>query len=529
MNSKKSFLVKGIIGLVFASSSLLAFAEEEKAQMNGRFEIVRFDVQGSTLLSEQEIDQMLAPFAGKDQNFGSVQKAVEALESAYRKRGFNVVQVILPEQELNHGVVQMKVVEARIGKVSVAGNKFFDEANIKRSFPTLKEGESPNMIEVTRNLKLANENPQKKNTVQLHSQAQEGVIDAVIQVADEKPWAAAVSLDNTGDLHTGRNRITGLLQHANIGGLDHILSMQYGTSVSHPDDVTIFGAGYHIPLYSLGDSLDFYTSYSNVDSGIVNAGGFGFAVSGNGTVYGTRYNHNFTKNGDYESSLSAGLDYKAFRNDISLSDVALGHNVTVHPISLTYSGNWAVVGTTLNFMLAGFHNIPGGTHGSEKDFEAARIGANKNYNIVRYTGVFAHAFKGDWQVRFILNGQITPDALVQGEQFGMGGASSVRGFFERELADDDGFTTNLELYTPNLCSGNLQCRLLSFYDAGYLSRNNALPEEITHQSIGSVGLGFRVSLAPNWAAQTDWAYVVDGSTFSPTGSNRAHFKLILTF
>lgn len=529
MNHKKSFLVKGIIGLALASGSLLALADEEKAQMIGRFEIVRFDVQGNTLLSEQEIDQMLAPFAGKDQDFGSVQRAVEALELAYRQKGFTIVRVILPEQEINHGVVQMKVVESRIGKVSVTGNKFFDEANIKRSFPALKEGEPPNMIAVRKNLKLANDNPQKKNTVQLQSEDQEGVVDAVIQVTDNKPWSAAVSLDNTGDPQTGRNRITGLFQHANIGGLDHILSMQYGTSISHPHDVTILGAGYHIPLYSLGDSLDFYASYSNVDSGIVNAGGFGFAVSGNGTIYGTRYNHNFMKRGDYESMLSAGFDYKAFNNNISLEDVPLGNDVTVHPISLTYSGNWTMVGTTLSVLLSGIHNIPGGSHGSGADFEAARAGANKNYNILRYSGVFAHAFKKDWQVRFILNGQITSDALVQGEQFGVGGANSVRGFLERELSDDEGITTNLELYTPNMCSGNLQCRLLSFYDAGYLSRNNALPEEITHQSVGSVGLGFRMSLAPNWSAQTDWAYVVDGSTLSPTGSNRAHFKLILTF
>ena len=46
---------------------------------------------------------------------------LEALEAAYRERGYNVVTVELPEQELNGGVVQLRVVETRIGRVSVKG------------------------------------------------------------------------------------------------------------------------------------------------------------------------------------------------------------------------------------------------------------------------------------------------------------------------------------------------------------------------------------------------------------------------
>lgn len=529
MKNKKSRWIKGIIGLAIASGSLVSHANEEKTSLAGRFEISRFDVQGNTLLPEQEINQLLAPYAGQNQDFGSVQKAVEALELAYRNKGYSVVRVVLPEQELNHGVVHLQVIEAKLGKVSVSDNKFFDEANIKSSIPSLKEGESPNMFDVATEVKLANENPAKKNVVQLQSGQQEGTVDAVIKVTDEKPWTAAVALDNTGDLQTGRNRITAAYQHANIGGRDHVLSMQYSTSVSQPHNVTIAGAGYHIPFYSLGDSLDLYTSYSNVDSGTVDVSGFGFDVSGNGLVVGTRYNHNLAKKGDYESVLSPGLDYKAFRNNINLFDTPLGNDVTVHPLSLTYAGNWVKEKTAVNFIVSGIHNIPGGKHGSSEDFERARVNASPNYTLVRYSASIGHALPKDWQVRFAVTGQWTRDALVPGEQFGVGGANSVRGFLERELVNDEGRITNLELYTPNLCSDNLQCRVLGFYDTGYLSRNYALFGEDQQQSVGSVGLGFRVNLARQWSAQTDWAYVVDGADYTKSGSNRAHFRLIMTF
>jgi hemolysin activation/secretion protein len=118
---------------------------------------------------------------------------------------------------------------------------------------------------------------------------------------------------------------------------------------------------------------------------------------------------------------------------------------------------------------------------------------------------------------------------VQGEQFGAGGASSVRGFEEREVANDQGRATNAELYTPNLCAGAAQCRLLGFYDTGYVSRNNPLPGEGTQESIGSVGFGLRLNVERYLALQVDYARVVDASDTTPKGSHRLHFRMLATY
>ena len=72
-----------------------------------RFEISRFEVAGNTLLDPKEIDQAVAPHAGPNRDFGDVQRALEALEALYHARGYNVVSVQLPEQELNGGVVRL--------------------------------------------------------------------------------------------------------------------------------------------------------------------------------------------------------------------------------------------------------------------------------------------------------------------------------------------------------------------------------------------------------------------------------------
>lgn len=516
---------------------LLTFATtlhaEENVQPITRFDIARFEVDGNTLLPSQKVTQLLAPYAGKQRDFGDVQHALEALEKAYRDRGYSVVQVTLPEQELNHGVVHFKVIETKLVNVTVEGNHTFDEENIRNSLPELRAGETPDMSAISRSLKVANENPAKKTTLQLQSGEQVGGIKALVKVSDEKAWSINTSIDNTGDTNTGRNRMSVQLQHANIGGLDHVANLQYTTSLDHPDKVSVYGAGYHIPLYTLGDSLDFFGSYSDVDSGTVSAGLLNLQVSGKGSTLGARYNHNFDRVGDYESKLIGGFDYKAFKNNVTWLGTPLGNDITVRPLSLTYSANAPRSGSMIDYYLTGAHNLPGGDNGSSDDFNRVRSGAPANYKLLRYGANYMRPLTGDWLLHAALNGQYTRDALVPGEQFGAGGATTVRGFSERAISNDSGRATSLEVYAPNMCSSirntSAQCRMLGFFDHAYVSRNNALAGEQQHASIGSVGIGFRMDIEKTFTLQMDFGHVIDGTDTQAKGGQRLHFKMVASY
>ncbi len=517
--------------MAFAVLAIPASAAGEQDAI-GSFEITRFEVQGNTLLPPQAVDSLLLSYTGKQRDFGDVQRALEALEAAYHARGYNVVQVALPEQELNQGVVRFQVIETRLGKVRVEGNTVFGEANIRRSVPGLQEGQSPNIAAVSSSLKLANENPSKKTTLQLQSGDKDDEVNALLKVADEKAWRIGASLDNNGNESTGESQLTLQFQHANIADLDHVLSMQYTTTLEKPSQISVYGVGYHIPLYALGDSVDLFASYSDVESGSVLAGILNLQVNGRGTVVGGRYNQNLRRKGDYESRLTYGIDYKAFQNNVSLSGLQLGSDVTVHPVSVAYSGNWSASGSEAGFSVTALHNVPGGDRGGSTDFNNVRTGASASYSILRYGAAYARALPNDWQMRFSLTGQHTSDALVPGEQFGAGGASSVRGFTERELSNDIGQVVNAELYTPNLCAQQSiagQCRVLAFYDAGHVRRNDPLAGEQIKASISSIGLGLRLNIGKMLTMQMDYGHVLDGGVVQAKGDDRLHVRLGLAY
>ncbi|GAB3405156.1 BamA/TamA family outer membrane protein [Massilia agilis] len=520
-----------LAGSVLAAAVSAAWAGETAEPGDViRFEISRFDVSGNTLLAPADVERVVAPFAGRNRDFGDVQRALEALEELYHERGYNVVTVQLPEQELNGGVVRLQVVQTKIGKVQVSGNKAFSEQNIRRSLPTLQPGQTPNLKQVSANLKLANENPAKKISLGLSGGEADDEVDARVEVQDERPWKVMANLDNTGTAATGKTHAGVVLQHANLFGLDHVASLQYTTTVEHPDQVAVWGVGYHIPLYALGDSVDLFGSYSNVDSGTVSAGLFNLAVSGKGAVYGARYNQILARRGDYESRLVYGLDYKAYRNSVLLYGQDFGNNVTVHPLSVAYMGTLPLPGAEANFSISAAHNIAGGSRGSAADFERARSGAKAAFNLLRFSGAFSMALAGDWQARMLANGQYTADALVPGEQFGAGGSTSVRGFNERDLATDSGVLLNYELYTPNLCGkANWQCRLLAFYDTAYGKRNHTLPGELTSTAIASTGVGLRFAVGSSASIQLDYGHVLKEGALTGTSKNKLHVRVGLAY
>ncbi|MFM9972080.1 MAG: ShlB/FhaC/HecB family hemolysin secretion/activation protein [Burkholderiales bacterium] len=508
-----------------------------------KFDIRSFIVEGATLLPKEDIEAAVRPFTGNGKDFADVQRALEALERAYTDKGYSAVQVILPEQELDKGEVRFKIVEARIARLVIEGSKFFDEENIARSLTSLRSGEPPNIHRIADNLRVANENPAKQTTVLLRGGSEEGQVDAVVRVTDERPTKYSVTMDNTGTQQTGLYRLGFGYQNSNVWNRDHVFSMQYVTSPSdndhpastipHPNrNVFILGASYRVPLYSFGDSLDVSVGYSNVNSGLIQNL---FNVSGSGSIFGLRYNANLRKWGEIEQRLAFGLDWRGYRNRVTVAGAALVPDVTVHPISVTYYGVYRTGASETSFNAGVFRNLPGGNDGHSQAFEAARAGGEANYFVARYGINHLQAFANEWQMRLGFNGQLTRDRLVSGEQFGIGGADSVRGFLEREVVSDNGYRGTVEFYTPDYASkipflpGGSRLRSLFFYDFGLVQRYRPLLGEQFQSAIASYGIGLRFSRGNNLSMRFDYGVVADAGGTQGRFENRAHATFSYVF
>lgn len=516
--------------LVFILLSRAAYAQAPAAAPPPRFDIQAFVIEGNTLFQPWELYAQVEPFTGKQKDFGDIQRALEALQKFYPSRGYNAVRVLVPEQDIRAGRVRLQVIEARVRNVKIQGNRFFDDDNVRASVPALREGRAPNTRDIGANVTLANENPIRQLRVVLESTPEAGMVDAVVRVTDADPWRTTAFFDNSGNPTTGHNRAGVGFLNANFGGADHVFNVQAITSPTQYDDVLILGAGYRIPLYRSNALFDFYGGHSDVNSGTLQDL---FAVSGSGSILGGRYTQVLPRLGSYEQKFAVGLEWKAFDNEVVLIGGAgtLVPDVTTIPLSFTYTGRDLEPGRDLSFYLTYAHNNPyGNGDASAQAIEASRAGAKAKFQIVRAGFAYSRALPEDNIFRVTLDGQYTQDALVPGEQFGMGGQNSVRGFYERTTAHDVGHRVSVEMYGPEVgyeIAPDWKARILGFIDAA--RGKDQAPVRLAESGLMSLGIGGRATKGKNLSMRFDFALVVDGTANRERGELRTHFGVAYTF
>lgn len=531
MSLEQSFRINTLfcLSLFFAPNAL---ADAPK------FSIQAFQVSGSQLFSAEQIQVRVASFIGAERNFGDIQKALEAVERMYVEQGYTGIQVILPEQSLDGGVVRMEVTEPRIGSITIRGNEHLDEANIRSALPSLVVGASPNARRISENVQLVNENPAKQVDVVLRLGRELGTLDARIDVKDSKPLRAHLSTDNTGNASTGRDRTAVTVQHANLFNRDHSATLSYTTSLERPERTKIYSASYRLPLYQWGDSIDVIAAYSDVAAGTTATVAGPLEFSGKGRVLGLRYNWIQPRSGHLSQRFVFGLDQRDYDNNCAIGGLANcgagSTDLKVRPISVSYVGQWDIPGSITRLNLTAIQNIPGGKNGDRKSLRLARADTTDDYQVFRATLNHARGLPADWQLRASLNAQYSPHALISAEQFGLTGANAVRGFEERVLSVDHGAYASLEIYTPELLkeksSGSM--RLLGFVDAGGGSFKKQAPGLYRNIQVASAGLGLRYSFDQTFSLRGDVARVIDsprGGEHAQTGDWRGHVGLNIGF
>lgn len=485
-----------------------------------KFTIQSFEISGNTLLASESLRAALAPFTGDGREMADISKAAEAVRGAYTAAGYPVVQVFAPEQTTKGGIIALRVIEGRLNKISVTGNSAYDEANIRASLPPLKEGSSPNAGKVIAAIVLANENPAKQVAVNFQSGVSAGDIDARIDVTEDRPLKMSVTLDNSGAEAAGFNRVSLGYQNANIGNRDHMLNLAVNTTVENPDNSLNVVAAYRIPFYQHGVSLDLIGSYSNTRTNTTSTGG-SLNFTGRGTYVGARLNQALPSVGELRHKVVYGIDYKDFANECLLggNPQAICGTVTAQPVSAGYVAQIATSAYQAGATLTYATNLPGGMHGSDPHYNNARAGAPRAWDAWRASGFLALPLPQDWQFRSSGNLQDSGKVLIPGEQFGLGGASSIRGYADRAVAADSGYSVNLEVYSPDFgkaIGDNFKSRALLFFDHGSVRNNGAAgPQPVTLESLG---LGLRLNYGKDLSIKADLGFSQTPRAFQTPGT-----------
>ena len=468
------------------------------------FAIRGFKVTGDNPLGDGETARVLAPYLRADATLDTLQQATAALEAELRRRGFGLHRVALPPQEVGD-TVTLNIVTFTIDKVVIENRQIYDEENIRRSLPELREGTTPNFRKLAIQTAIANENPNKQIQVGIRESDEPDKINANITVKEERPWTLAFSLSNGGTDSTGRDRFTVSGGHTNLFNLDHQFIGAYTTSLANLDDVKQLGLAYKIPLYQLGGVVG--ASYTRSDV----VGNFGtFTSTGAGHTLGLSYTHYLPPDGGRRSYLTFAIDDKVFEGTVINGVFVAGPDRRSRPVTIGYAARTETDKSFWGYNVDFAWNTGSGSHNDLADYRTEYAGIDTvHWKAIRGNVNYLAPFAGEWTWGARAQYQFSPDPLISGEQFGLGGLGSVRGTsIDRPIAGDKGVTVSFEVTTPPLVEG---LKALAFVDAGWIGNNNADgTQRLSSDHIASVGLGLRYAKG-NFAATADYGRIVQGS------------------
>ena len=196
------------------------------------------------------------------------------------------------------------------------------------------------------------------------------------------------------------------------------------------------------------------------------------------------------------------------------------------PVSLRYSflyepKNFSIGGYAAWGVNAGF-----GSQNDSDSYLANREGADPDWNKFNGGGQLRWTLPGDFQLLARFDGQYCDEPLITGEQFGIGGSASVRGYEERELTGDYGIQASLEAWSPPLI---LDSRLVLFADAGEVYRHRPHTGMDGRREAFGVGIGLRWNWKGIIDAGIDLAQPLEDGVSTEAGDIRILYRVFLRY
>lgn len=425
----------------------------------------------SEILSDGEIQSVTHRYIGRAVTADDIVQMVEEINELYQAKNIVTAKAILPAQTVADGLVRVRLVEGRIGRVLVEGNKdavasyFTDRIR-------LVPGELVRLDDISADVAYFNLVSEDQVAVQLMPGEQFGTTDCLLAV-NEIPdqllsWVDNHGRDGTGSIRTG---FTAFLRHLHGCG-DHLTF-----SLVWADETFACSASYRVPTGVKGARLTIGADKSDVR---VMTNGFGnLGILGHSSA--SHIEWSWPINVEPKLSLWGSVRLQWRRSSSSLSGTTL----------FSSYARTAVAGLSAQWVEPGL-SWQGGCEYVYGMVEPGSGGSDSS--TFRKFGV-SFALQKALGDRYLLTirgaFQAAQQQLPASDQFSVGGASSVRGYSEGGLVGDQGFFSSIELGAP-IAEGHRGSVFVD-YGGAFTSTGAAVPG--SPAQIVSVGLGLSGTIA----------------------------------
>jgi hemolysin activation/secretion protein len=479
--------------------------------------VTAFKITGNTIYSSDVLLATVKEFVGKEQNIDGLNDAATKVRAYYRERGYFLAQAYLPQQEIKEGVVEIAVIEARVGKVAVnfkQGTRYSEGLVRGIVEHHLHEGDliTENGLETP--LLLLNDFPNAVVTSEIKPSQTVGAADLTIHVSDTPGWiSGSADIDNEG------NRFTGAIRTGISLNINSPLSM--GDQLSYrafttDDEMSFYRMAYAVPVGYWGTRVGVSYSSFHYRLGKQFINTLNHGAGGVTTLYGfhplirTRSSNLIIQVAYEEKKLDDRDDINRTITDRKINSTKVGFvgdfrdgyfggGLNSYSFTLT-EGN---VRLTPDSILVGDQSAAGGKTAGR--FE------KKNYEFRRLQKITDNT-----TLLLALTGQVASKNLTSAEKFSLGGGSGVRAYPAGEGLGDTGyiFQGEFRYIIPGFKIANADVTVSGFYDQGWVRiqkdfivpAGGTTPANANNRHLSGYGVGGSVGKDADFVLRASFAW-----------------------
>lgn len=436
----------GALGLTHAALAQAPVSQSlpsTAAPARASFRLADVRLKGVAAMDEKQLHRLVAPYLGREVTLNELKALAQEITNHYRERGYFLAQAIIPVQQVKDGVVEISVIEGRLGRVDiqVAPDAPITAERVRAFLAAVPVGEAINAADYERAMLLLSDQPGIKVTSGLQQGAASGTVDLAVEVVAARRWSFTAEADNHGTLETGRWRIGGTVRWNSPAGVGDNLDARLMVS----DRGLTFGRlGYELPLGGSGLRLGLGAARVQYEVG----GAFEpLDARGQADVLDASLNYPFIRQRNHNLMARLVLESKRLKDDYRAVDVSLGKRVNDVGLGWAWDrrDNWwgggyfASTGTLYSGHLriqdagaAAADQAPGGlnTSGgySRLVFQFSRLQSIAPRHTLYYS----------------IGGQWASKNLDASEKLALGGARAVRAYAASEALVDQGWIQTIE-------------------------------------------------------------------------------------
>jgi len=527
------------VELLPALKGLVFVPRVDDVRVDGRPGVSGVLVEEVDIMDEAEWRDRLSRYLGARFTMADLNAVMREVILYFREAGRPVVDVVIVEQDITAGVVQLAVVEAMLGEVRAEGARHFNADRLAGQV-RLVPGEPIYSTLLMADLAWLNRNPFRAVDLVYSPGEADATSDVVLRIDDRFPMRVYGGYEDSGNALTGDNRWLAGVNYGNVWGLDHQINYQW-TFNERIDRLSAHSASYVAPLPWRHIATIFGAVVSS-DAAIDPA----FALGGETAQLSGRYaiplaKPEFLSRQGFEHELEFGYDYKYSTSNLEFGLAQVLASATdVHQFIAGYRATLRDGHGATSAGVTGFFS-PGNFGGGNDDaaYALARAGAESSYLYGRIDLERLQTLPLGFTAVARASGQFADGNLLPSEQLGFGGYASVRGYEENEALADRGILASVEVRAPAFSlvdrvfsegkpGGGDEFQWLAFWDYAHGGNIDRLPGEARFTSLSSIGPGFRWSFGNRFSMRLDYGFQLRESGTGP-GDSRIHLGGTLSY